>query len=498
LRKADFRGSSGACSNRGRADHALTDAAKRNGQFEAVGRRVPPLPRNITLKHLLRIACIPPCRPGSRLCLLIATAIACAGTMDPARAQVTETVLDNFAGGTDGYSPYSPVLVASGRSGAASALYGTAYYGGTHTYGTVFKLTPPKAKNAAWKSTALWDFSYTPDGRGPLDGLLSRKSHISSKTPLYGAATSGARGYGTIYSLTGHTLTTLYTFTGGSDGAYPGVVVADKSGALYATAYSNGGSSFCGTAVQLTPPPPGQSTWAEKTIWNFTGGTDSCNPGGLTPASGGAFYGTAEAGGRFGRGTAFQLTPPAQGQTAWTEQILWSFGKGTDGSLPDATLIAAKDGTLYGVTENGGSSTACQGGCGTVFSLQPPKHGRTAWTEQVLWSFSGSDGYDPIGALLLDATGALYGTTAQGGPSGGGTAFKLAPPAQGQSAWTETMLFAFVYQGTTGYSANGALAADNAGTLYGTASLGGTGTGCPNNPSCGVVFSLTGTGFVPQ
>ena len=85
-------------------------------------------------------------------------------------------------------------------------------------------------------------------------------------------------------------------------------------------------------------------------------------------------------------GTVFKLTPPAKGQTTWTETVLYRFCSqpgGSDGANPSAGLIADKEGALYG-------TTACRrelAGCGTVFKLTPPAKGQTAWTETVLYSF---------------------------------------------------------------------------------------------------------------
>jgi uncharacterized repeat protein (TIGR03803 family) len=100
--------------------------------------------------------------------------------------------------------------------------------------------------------------------------------------------------------------------------------------------------------------------------------------------------------------------------------VLHSFGNGTDGSKPSAGLIDVQ-GTLYGTTRSGGGSPSCTSGCGTVFSVT------TGGTENVLHSFGdGTDGAQPF-AGLVDVKGTLYGTTAQGGTYGYGTVFALTP-----------------------------------------------------------------------
>lgn len=126
-------------------------------------------------------------------------------------------------------------------------------------------------------------------------------------------------------------------------------------------------------------------------------------------------------------------TSPADAQVQQT--VLWTFLGGNDGAAPSASLIADERGALYGTTQVGGAFPAgCfGGGCGVVFKLTPPAAGQTSWTETVLWSFLGSngDGDLPAAGLLADENGALYGTTQFGGTLsacggfGCGVVFKL-------------------------------------------------------------------------
>src|ERR1035441_2481606 len=125
------------------------------------------------------------------------------------------------------------------------------------------------------------------------------------------------------------------------------------------------------------------------------------------------------------------------------EQVLYSFGNGTDGADPSGTLVFDAAGNLYGTTSAGGVYTSCSsgsGGCGTVFELTPTAGG--GWTEKVLHSFgNGADGTNPQASLIFDAAGNLYGTTVNGGAYtscnsiGCGTVFELTPTAGG--GWTE-------------------------------------------------------------
>jgi len=127
-----------------------------------------------------------------------------------------------------------------------------------------------------------------------------------------------------------------------------------------------------------------------------------------------------------------------------------------------------------------------------VYSLTPPASPGGAWTESVLYSFTGTpDGAGPTG-LTLGKGGVLYGITVVGGASGNGTVFSLTPPASPGGAWTESLLYTF-----TGTSGDGAapmgLTAGEGGVLYGTTYTGGL-PACPFAPpdnSCGTVFSLT-------
>ena len=240
----------------------------------------------------------------------------------------------------------------------------------------------------------------------------------------------------------------LYTFKGApSDGSLPFAgLIFDKDDALYGTTYFGGSGcqlisvAGCGTVFKLTPSEQhGKMTWTESVLYNFKGApSDSGFPyARLIFGREGALYGTTYFGGSGncspsgappGCGTVFKLTPPAPGQTIWTESVLYSFKGGTDGVNPVAGVIGDANGALYGTTLNGGIG-------GTVFKLTPPAPGQTIWTEGVLYSFeSGTDGNGPAGGLIADTEGALYGTTYSGGSStncannnGCGTVFKLSP-----------------------------------------------------------------------
>jgi uncharacterized repeat protein (TIGR03803 family) len=170
-------------------------------------------------------------------------------------------------------------------------------------------------------------------------------------------------------------------------------------------------------ALALTAFAAAPAVATERTLYVFPeSGVKGCYPGGtLFRAAPGALYGTTWVCGAYDKGTVFQLKPPAPGQTQWTLAVLYMF-RGDDGNLPNAGLVMDARGALYGTTQFGG-----QNDYGVVFKLTPPAPGRTAWTETVLHDFrynyatGDTDGAMPAAGLLMDATGALYGTTISGG-----------------------------------------------------------------------------------
>ena len=212
----------------------------------------------------------------------------------------------------------------------------------------------------------------------------------------------------------------------------------------------------------------------ENVLYHF--GDNGIQPfGGVIFDAAGNLYGTTSQGGAYDSGTVFELTPTAGG--GWMENVLYRFGdKIMDGKNPLAGLTFDAAGSLYGTTIFGGAY-----GGGTVFALTPTAGG--SWTEKVLHSFyyNGTDGIEPIGGVIFDAAGSLYGTT-DGGGAGGGIVFEFTPTAGG--SWTEKVLHSFHYNGTDGIRPDAGLIFDAAGSLYGTTTQGGA-------YDRGTVFELT-------
>jgi len=237
------------------------------------------------------------------------------------------------------------------------------------------------------------------------------------------------------------TETVLYSFTGGANGAVPGAsIVIGPDGGLYGMTSYFAGDANCGTVFNLQPPASPDGSWVERILHTFTcspNDGDNTNGGVLVKGDAGVLYGTTSAGGTSNGGTAFSLTPPASTGGAWTEAVLYSFPfpSGYQENYyygPVGSVAIGRGGTLYGVTNAGGSGTGpyCTAGyCGTVFSLTPPASPGGAWTEAVLHNFTGypSDGANPFAGVVMGSDGVLYGATYYGGPSNVGTLFALKP-----------------------------------------------------------------------
>jgi len=205
----------------------------------------------------------------------------------------------------------------------------------------------------------------------------------------------------------------------------------------------------------------------EELLYSFSG-SDGQNPdAGLLMDGAGNFYGTTKYGGANGDGTVFKLS--ANG----TETVLYSFAGGSaDGANPAAPLIMDSAGNLYGTTVGGGPRDD-----GTVFEVS------TSGTESVLYSLTGgtTDGANPYAAVVMDASGNLYGTTQSGGASGLGTVFEIT------AGGTESVLHSFAGGTADGAAPDAALILDRSGNLFGTTSSGGA-------HAEGTVFELSAGG----
>lgn len=301
------------------------------------------------------------------------------------------------------------------------------------------------------------------------------------------------------------TETVLHTFTGGLDGSQgggffdatgsdSGNLIFDAAGNLYGTAFQGGTSNpicdngTCGVVYELSPD--GGGGWTSKTLHAFSGGNDGFWPrSGVVMDASGNIYGTTEWGGPFptkclgnGCGVVYELSPNGSG--GYSTAILHAFTGGGDGSNPYGNVILDSAGNLYGTTLLGGPLTACNEGCGVAFKLSRNSSG--TWTEQVLHIFRQTDGDQPMGGLVMDAAGNLYGSTVHGGAVGWGVVFKLSPNSSG--GWTETTVHAFAGN-HDGANPSGNLLLDAAGNIFGATGAGGV-HACGGDEGCGVIFEI--------
>ncbi|QAU23136.1 DUF3466 family protein [Dyella sp. M7H15-1] len=433
-----------------------------------------------------QISFVPPAEPAGSYAVTVSNASVTTNAVTYTYVMPTplEQVLYAFKGApNDGANPYGGLI-----RGASGNLYGTTAGGGDSNDGTVFELVCQSngvGGCSAYTETVLYQFQGTAAGDGalPAAGLIRDGSGN-----LYGTTSGGGdnNNDGTVFELvcqsngaggcSGYTETVLYQFQGGNDGSEPSVgLFQDEQGNLYGTTYFGGASGF-GTVFKLAPNGSGGG-YTESVIYTFTGGSDGRNPyGQLIQDASGNLDGTTYYGGASDDGTVFRLAPDGLG--GYTENVLYAFKGGADGSGPIAGLVGGivASSNLYGTTYQGGASNA-----GTVFELAP--NGSGGYTESVLYAFTGgSDGSAPIAGLIQDASGNLYSTTVFGGAYGQGTVFKLTP--NGFGGYTENVLYAFTGGNDGGNPYAGALIQDGIGNLYGTTVYGGT-------YNDGTVFKIT-------
>jgi hypothetical protein len=329
---------------------------------------------------------------GTGGCLLLGGPVGC-GTvyeMSPPQAKGgawTYTVLYSFKGGKDGYLPMGNLVFDANGN-----LYGATYYGGGYGIcdqgiypycGTIFELSPPKARGDAWTEKVL------------------------------------------------------YSFKSGTDGADPnGNLVFDKKGGLYGTTFFGGnqgcpqdGGVGCGTVFKLSPPATEGHGWGYEVLYRFNNGPQSVQGDGVNPAAGvvlgkdGVIYGTTERGVTYD-GTLFALSPPARRSKQWRETILHYFGIGFDAVFPGAIAFDSA-GNLCGAAPGGSHFR------GAIYRLRLSKKGDSS-NYAILYSFLGSpDGYQPDSGIIFDSAGNYYGTTQLGGTgscqNGCGAVFEFTP-----------------------------------------------------------------------
>jgi uncharacterized repeat protein (TIGR03803 family) len=391
-----------------------------------------------------------------------------------------EVVLYSFSGGLDGSSPVASLLADSaGNFYTTTFSSGDAACGNSPGCGTLVKLIA-----SSGKVSVLYDFPSELDGKNPSAALVADNSgSLYGTTTLTGYSSQPCMPgcYGAVYKLTessngqwaGEILYTFPAYKG--DGEFPhSSVVFDSNGNLYGTTESGGTSSYsCGTVFELSPSVDGM--WTEQILYNFRGGAqDGCEPMGRVLFDGShRIYGTT-VGGDNGASTVFQL---AQQDGAWRETIVYNF----EGDAVGPSVVTDEAGDLYG-------TISYQNGLyGGVFELS--RNG-SSWSETALYTFSGTDGdeYFP-GELIFGKDGSLYGAAYRGGLYDAGVVFKLTPGSNG--TWTETVLHNFAGVDGDGANPMGKLIFDDLGNLYGTTSIGGINGGQCGGFGCGIAYELS-------
>ncbi len=294
---------------------------------------------------------------------------------------------------------------------ASGNLYGTSILGGAYGCGAVFKLT--HETSGSWPETNLFDFNCGSQGSQPIGGLV-----FDNAGNLYGTTISGGTyNVGVVYELTPSSSgqwseTVLHEWTAGSDGGWgaPAPLIFDSHGALYGVAAQGAlgtcavWNTGCGVAFKMTP---GKGSWTYDVLHSFTGGSDGGIPQStLIFDKAGNLYGTTYVGGTYGYGVTYELIPHSN---AWTEKVLHEFRGGSDGNGPFGGVIFDSAGNLYGTTIFGGDPQCTYNpGCGLVYELEPNSNG--SYTEHVLTYFIGTPNNGPTNDLVMDSRGNLYGT----------------------------------------------------------------------------------------
>lgn len=339
----------------------------------------------------------------------------------------------------DGASPLGDLIVSG------NTLYGTTVNGGSSGMGTVFRAnTDGTGITTLHTFTPIAEPDFTnSDGINPYAGLTL------SGNALYGTTVNaGSFGRGTVFKVNtdGTGFTTIYNFSGGSDGGYPYCTLILSGNTLYGTTPC----CYGGTVFAVS-----RDGTEFTTLYSFSGGIDGSGPSGGLVLSSNTLYGTTVGGGTSFHGTVFALNTDGTGFTT-----LYNFAGDFDGVGPYDALILASN-TLYGTTIRGGSSNN-----GTVFAVETSGTGF-----RTLHTFTGGSDGGLSGASLVLSSNTLYGTTQEGGTFGKGTVFAVNTDGTGF-----TNLHSFTnapsYTNSDGAYPDATLAVSSH-TLYGTARAGG-------------------------
>ena len=359
-------------------------------------------------------------------------------------ALASDTVLQHFTSEDgSGQYPYGDLILGPG-----GYLYGMTRSGGLNGFGTIFKILPNGTDYSIFHHFAA------SDGTSPEGGLT-----LVGDT-LYGMTTGGGTyEHGTIFKITWGAFKVIHSFDDDNkkEGCTPKGSLTYYNGYLYGTA-NLGGENEKGTIFMISKDA---TTTTDLTfIYSFDEDANGINPLGTPTLSsnGTTLYGITSLGGKNDNGTIFSIT-------GGIFKLIHAFtGEPSGASSPkDSPILSTDNGTLYGMTNTGGSKNK-----GTIFKITPTEGAEI----EVIHSFTGSttDGAKPYGSLTLSGQ-YLYGMTSEGGSGNKGTIFRI--PTNATSETTITIIHSF--EGTLNDGANpyyGSLILDGT-TLYGTTRKGG-------------------------
>jgi len=404
--------------------------------------------------------------------------LAVAATASLPVAAQTYSVIFSFPGGTDGAFPYGSVTRSH-----TGVIYGSTYNTDGANGGTGFGVAYA-VSDLTGEEHVEQVFQGPPnDGGNPKGGTIHYHG-LYSTTTTGGSSTNCKGGCGVVWT---HNFVEnngdpssfdkiLYNFTGqDGDGSAPvGDMARDVLYNLYGVTTYGGDTQCsaqgCGVLYKVT------LSGVETILHTFSGPDGEFPRAGLTlckqcSTTNEHVYGTTASGGGANAGTVFSFELNGDFFTT-----LYQFKGGADGSEPEGSVLPDEAGNLYGITLNGGGSTNCPGGCGTVYKITPEGQ------ETVLYAFTGgADGAHPRGTIALDSSNNVYGATTDGGTGtiGNGVIFEVSPSG------TETVIHTFA-GGTDGANPFGGIVMDDFGNVYGTTVYGGD-MSC-GTKGCGVVF----------
>jgi len=271
-----------------------------------------------------------------------------------------ESVLYRFPNGSEGASPYAPVIFDSSGN-----IYTTTMSGGANGLGAVVKLTPSGGGN--YTESVIYSFAGGSDGENPMDGMV-----FDTAGNLYGTTAHGgnacAYSCGTVFKLSPNgsdwTEQVIYAFRGAGDGMFPNSgVVLDAAGNIYGNTYQ-GGSVGGGTVYELTANGSSYNFNVLFTVPMSSGNAVAR----VTLDSAGNVYDVLQSGGAFGVGEVWKLT---LSQEQWLSIDLHDFSGGTDGATPLGQVSFDSNGNIYGTAAYGAGNGCGGSGCGIVWEITP-------------------------------------------------------------------------------------------------------------------------------